>query len=43
MEAVRTLHLRAKEGLIDISKIDKELLMDAPPLVLMSGLYKYAD
>jgi len=43
MEAVRTLHLRAKEGLIDINEIDKELLMDAPPLVLMSGLYKYAD
>lgn len=43
MEAVRTLHLRAKDGMIDISEIDKELLMDAPPLVLMSGLYKYAD
>lgn len=43
MEAVRTLHLRAKEGFIDVSSIDKTLLMDAPPLVLMSGLYKYAD
>jgi heterodisulfide reductase subunit C len=43
MEAVRTLHLRAKEGLIDVSAIDKTLLVDAPSLVLMSGLYKYAD
>jgi heterodisulfide reductase subunit C len=43
MEAVRTLHLRAKEGLLDISAVDKTLLVDAPPLVLMSGLYKYAD
>lgn len=43
MEAVRTLHLRAKEGLFDISHIDKELLIDAPPLILMSALYKCAD
>lgn len=43
MEAVRALHLRAKKGLLDIAQIDKQLLMDAPPLALMSGLYKYAD
>ncbi len=42
MEAVRTLHLRAKEQMIDIDKIDKELLKDAHPLVLMSALYKYS-
>jgi len=42
MEAVRVLHLRAKEGLIDVSQIDKELLMDAPPLALMSAFSKYS-
>lgn len=42
MEAVRTIHLRAKEQLIDVDRIDKELLQDAHPLVLMSVLYKYS-
>jgi hypothetical protein len=41
MEAVRVIHLRAKEGLIDVSEIDKELLLDAPPLALMSAFSKY--
>ncbi len=41
MEAVRTIHLRAKEGLIDVTLIDKEFLMDAPPLALMSAFSKY--
>ena len=41
MEAVRVIHLRAKEGLIDIDKIDKELLMDVPPLALISAFSKY--
>ncbi|MGB3341586.1 MAG: 4Fe-4S dicluster domain-containing protein [bacterium] len=41
MEAVRTIHLRAKEGLFDVSEIDKEFLMDAPPLALMSAFSKY--
>jgi|UniRef100_A0A7V3RIU0 heterodisulfide reductase subunit C len=42
MEAVRTIHLRAKEQVIDIDRIDKELLKDAHPLVLMSALNKYS-
>jgi len=42
MEAVRTIHLRAKEQILDVDKIDKELLLDAHPLVLMSALYKYS-
>ncbi|MCX7995722.1 MAG: 4Fe-4S dicluster domain-containing protein [candidate division WOR-3 bacterium] len=42
MEAVRTVHLRAKEQIIDIDMIDKELLMDTHPLLLMSALYKYS-
>lgn len=42
MEAVRVLHLRAKQGLIDVSQIDKEFLMDAPPLALMSAFSKYS-
>lgn len=41
MEAVRAIHLRAKEGLIDVSKVDKEFLMDAPPLALISAFRKY--
>jgi len=41
MEAVRVIHLRAKEGLIDVSEIDKEFLLDAPPLALMSAFSKY--
>jgi len=41
MEAVRMIHLRAKEGLIDVAKIDKEFLLDAPPLALMSAFSKY--
>ena len=41
MEAVRVIHLRAKEGLIDVSEIDEELLLDAPPLALMSAFSKY--
>ncbi|UCG90838.1 MAG: 4Fe-4S dicluster domain-containing protein [candidate division WOR-3 bacterium] len=41
MEAVRVLHLRAKEGLIDVDSIDKELLLDAPPLAFMSAFSKY--
>jgi heterodisulfide reductase subunit C len=43
MEAVRVLHLRAKEGVIDVDKFDKELLMDAPPLAFMSALSKYSS
>lgn len=42
MEAIRTVHLRAKEQILDVDKIDKELLIDAHPLVLMSALYKYS-
>lgn len=42
MEAVRVIHLRAKEGLIDVDNIDEELLNDAPPLALMSAFSKYA-
>ncbi len=42
MEAVRTVHLRAKEQILDIDKIDKELLKDAHPLVLMSAMYKFS-
>jgi heterodisulfide reductase subunit C len=42
MEAVRVLHLRGKEQILDIDKIDKELLKDAHPLVLMSALYKFS-
>ena len=42
MEAVRVIHLRAKEQLIDIDSIDKELLMDAPPLAFMSAFSKYS-
>jgi heterodisulfide reductase subunit C len=42
MEAVRTIHLRAKEQLLDIDKIDKEILLDAHPLVLMSAMYKFS-
>ncbi len=41
MEAVRMIHLRAKEGLFDVDKIDKELMLDAPPLALMSAFSKY--
>ena len=41
MEAVRVIHLRAKEGLLDVETIDKELLMDAPPLAIMSAFSKY--
>ncbi len=41
MEAIRMIHLRAKEGLIDVAKIDKEFLLDAPPLALMSAFSKY--
>ena len=41
MEAVRVLHLRAKEGVIDVDSIDKELLLDAPPLAFMSAFSKY--
>lgn len=41
MEAVRTIHLRAKKGLIDVAEIDKEFLMDAPPLALMSAFSKF--
>lgn len=40
MEAVRALHLRGKRPLLDIDKIDKELLKDAHPLVLMAALGK---
>ena len=43
MEAVRVIHLRAKEGVIDVTQIDKELLMDAPPLALISAFSKYSD
>ncbi len=43
MEAVRVVHLRAKEGLIDVAQIDSELLMDAPPLALISAFSKYSD
>jgi heterodisulfide reductase subunit C len=42
MEAVRLMHLRAKEGLIDVDQVDKDLLMDAPPLVFMSAFSKYS-
>lgn len=42
MEAVRVIHLRAKEGLVDVPQIDKEFLMDAPPLALMSAFSKYS-
>ncbi len=41
MEAVRMIHLRAKEGLFDVDKVDKELMLDAPPLALMSAFSKY--
>ncbi len=41
MEAVRVFHLRAKQGIIDVDKIDKELMFDAPSLALMSALSKY--
>jgi heterodisulfide reductase subunit C len=41
MEAVRVIHLRAKKGLLDVETIDKELLMDAPPLAIMSAFSKY--
>lgn len=41
MEAVRAIHLRAKEGLIDVSQVNKEFLMDAPPLALISAFRKY--
>ena len=41
MEAVRTIHLRAKEGLIDVPEIDKEFLLDAPPLAVMSAFSKF--
>jgi len=42
LEAVRMIHLRAKQGIIDIDKIDKEFLLDAPPLAIISALSKYA-
>jgi len=42
MEAVRAIHLRTKEGRIDVAQIDAELLMDAPPLVFISALRKYS-
>lgn len=42
MEAIRTIHLRAKEEVLDIDKIDKKLMFDAHPLVLMSALSKYS-
>lgn len=42
MEAVRTIHLRAKKQILDIDKIDKEIMLDANPLVLMSALSKYS-
>lgn len=42
MEAIRVIHLRAKEGIIDIDKIDKEFLLDAPPLALISAFSKYS-
>ncbi len=42
MEAVRTIHLRAKEEKVDVTKLDEELLLDMPPLVLMSVFSKYS-
>ncbi|KPJ72889.1 hypothetical protein AMJ52_04785 [candidate division TA06 bacterium DG_78] len=41
MEAVRVFHLRAKQGVIDVNNIDKEFMLDAPPLALMSAFSKY--
>ncbi len=42
MEGVRTLHLRAKEQMLDVDKIAEEILLDAHPLALMSALLKYS-
>jgi heterodisulfide reductase subunit C len=42
MEAVRVVHLRAKQGVIDVDKIDDAILTDLPPLALMSAFSKYS-
>src|SRR4030042_2855900 len=42
MEAVRVIHLRAKECILDIPPIDYEYLLDLPPLALMSAFSKFS-
>ncbi len=42
MEAIRVLHLRAKENILDIPQVDHEYLLDLPPLALMSAFGKFS-
>ncbi len=42
MEAVRVIHLRAKEDILDIPQVDYEYMLDLPPLALISAFSKFS-
>ncbi len=41
MEAVRTVHLRKGEGVLDMNKCDEDYKKRAPQIALISGLRKF--